>query len=205
MKIFRSVILAASICMGGGGETFAQDVQALTCSSAVRANPAFSGDRLPPANLPVGTILTSILDKEHFPCTVAGKWVLADGTRVPDGDRLALLVRFNLVVYAPLVRGNEIHAPDLRGMFLRGKNYERPPADGNAEGDLALGARQSDDVGPHKHGYRVGYANAGGGGSGAQWHSAAGETTGDPTPAGTLRRLETRPRSVTVNYFVRVD
>lgn len=184
----------------------AQDVEILDCSSAVKSDPDFAASRLAPAELPIGTILTSILDKKHFPCTVGGTWALAAGGKVATRTKFAILVRQNLTVYAPLVRGNDIYVPDLRGVFLRGKNYDRALNEGNVDGDLALGSQQGDDIGQHRHPYIRGYADAGvmGSAGDGNWHGTAGGITAGVESDG-FKRAETRPRNVTVNFYIRID
>jgi len=200
--------LMLAICLGAvlHCETAAQaqDAEILACSSAIKNNPDFAQDRLAPAELPIGTILTSILDKQHFPCTAGGTWALAAGGKIGPRTKFAILVRQNLTVYAPLVRGNDIYAPDLRGVFLRGKNYDRPLNEGNVDGDLALGTQQADDVGPHRHSYTRGYADASNAGRGSAWHDSPSGETGDILSDG-FKRAETRPKNVTVNFYIRVD
>jgi len=82
----------------------------------------------------VGEIVASMLDVPTFEklnnVTDKVKWVLANGIACPNSDYLTL----DPVKHATL--------PDLRGVFLRGKNHNRDKATGNAEGDLELGAYQ---------------------------------------------------------------
>jgi hypothetical protein len=182
-----------------------RNAEDLICATKIKNNPGFKRSKISPADLPIGTILSSSLHKDHFPCTVGGKWVLADGGKIPDRSKFALLVRFNLDLYAPLVSGNSILAPDLRGVFLRGKNYGRTSTEGNPDGDSTIGTQQIDDVGPHRHNAQRGYANAAGHDSGNGWQGEAGAPSGDPIVDGRRNRLETRPKNVTASFFIRVD
>jgi len=82
----------------------------------------------------VGEIVVSMLDVATFKRIndVAGKikWVLADGNPCPNSD------------YFTLDPVKHKSVPDLQGVFLRGKNYNRDKTQGNADGDLELGAYQ---------------------------------------------------------------
>jgi hypothetical protein len=155
--------------------------------------------------LPVGSIVASILSPSDFAKQMpkGEVWQLADGTPVPQGP-LQALIR-NSAEYRALNPSNVAHKPDLRGVFLRGKNAKRNDNMGNPGNvELDVGSYQSDDVGPHTHGQRVGYPDAGGADSGDRWHGEAGTQTGNPTTATGYDRLETRPRNVTVYYYIRV-
>lgn len=153
------------------------------------------------STLPVGTIISSVLDQTEFakqagdPATfdlITSKWTLADGKLV-SGSHYAE-VRAN----APV--------PDLRGVFLRGKNNGRPDGRGNPQ-ELGLGEYQDDQFQDHVHQYNRGGnvqngtelyafpANANGGIERAPTNFIIQGKHGD----------ETRPRNVTVNYYVRIN
>lgn len=162
--------------------------------------------------LPIGSIVASILSAEDFKTVVpAGqKWTLANGDPMPAGPLQHLLS--NKSYYKALSKNNVAMLPDLRGMFLRGQNsghanLSAPRNDGlqNPE-HVDVGGYQSDDVGPHIHPQKVGYADAGvvGQAQDGCWHGRAGDSTSPPSPEGGHPRVETRPRNVTVNYFIRI-
>jgi len=103
-------------------------------------------DQLTKKELPVGTVVASLLDSKEFPSEVgdpatydvkASKWTLADGKSV-SGTRWAEL------------RG-DAPVPNLCGMFLRGKsNGKRSGVE-----EIELGKEQSDSVDQHQHNVRV--------------------------------------------------
>ena len=149
--------------------------------------------------LPVGSIIASILSEPDFKRqTPSGEhWELADGKDVPAGA-LQTLMRNN-AYYKVLNPNNVAKKPDLQGVFLRGKNNTRKDGHGTPNNeDLDIGLYQADDVGPHTHESKVGFANYGEPAQGAGWQGEAWTTT--KPSAG----LETRPRNVTVNFYIRV-
>ena len=64
-------------------------------------------------------------------------WVLADGRSVTGS------------AYATITGTTAI--PDMRGLFLRGKNNGRTDGNKNPDGDLGLGAIQGDQIVSHVH------------------------------------------------------
>ena len=103
------------------------------------------------ASIPVDTIVTSLLDPVQFakeagdPPTFdlsQSKWTLADG-KIVSGT-----------TYAALSANSPI--PDLRGLFLRGKNNKRGDGHENPEGELALGQFQDDKFQEHMHDFNRG-------------------------------------------------
>ena len=150
----------------------------------VRIPPLYS---IPELNSRVGEIIASMLSPDKFALVYGSDWVLADGRPVPDNSRYKAYVGPN--------------APDLRGVFLRGRNYDRPPTDGNPSGDTPLGTYQVDELKSHDHGYTV-YNDKiprTGGSTADIWRNDKPART---TPTG---GLETRPRNVTVNYYIRIN
>lgn len=151
--------------------------------------------------LPVGSIIASILRPDDFKAHMpAGEhWELADGTAVPKGTLQSLIQ--NNAYYKLLNPNNVAKKPNLQGVFLRGKNNKRDDNKGSPNNqDLEMGAYQEDDIGPHTHTQTVGYANAAAEHQGDGWHGQGSTTTGNPDSGG----LETRPRNVTVNFYIRV-
>lgn len=144
---------------------------------------------------PIGTIKTSLLSETQFQSEVGPEWILADGRDVTGSD------------YA-LLTGNTTVA-DLRGMFLRGKNNGRSDGKENPDGDLALGAFQSDAFQGHVHPMR---GVTTGGPSGICFEdigeSAPINSSGPVSDGvnGTPRiAKETRPVNNTVNYFIKIN
>lgn len=83
---------------------------------------------------PVGSILDSMLTEVQFQAQWNVGWILADGRSVV-GSRYHTLT------------GHTV-APDLRGMFLRGKDNGRGL---NPDGELALGTETPDQMLAHTH------------------------------------------------------
>lgn len=158
----------------------------------------------------VGHIMTSVLDTSEFYSRFNRGdelWVLADGRIALPGTAY----RTYLDRVAPNSNGQ---TPDLRGIFLRGKNYDRDVTKGNPNGDKGLGHYAFDSFKEHDHGINKAngtlewYVRQQGGThavppSGADGHLAGTSNTNySISPSG---GDETRPRNVTVNYFLRIN
>ncbi|WP_316224969.1 MULTISPECIES: hypothetical protein [unclassified Bradyrhizobium] len=152
--------------------------------------------------LPVGSIVPSILNladfKKQMPSTET--WELADGTKLAKNS-LAKIIEAGGTDYAALNPGNAPTKPNLNGAFLRGRDYSAPTALRNPDGLQPVGTFQTDGVGPHSHPQKVGYANASAMNQGDGWHGQGGDNTGNPNNG----LPETRPKNVTVNFFIRVN
>lgn len=134
----------------------------------------------------VGDIIQSMLTEEQFIAENGAGWVLADGRSVA-GTKYATLIGASV--------------PDLRGRFLRGKNYTRVSG-GNPDGDLNLGQEQGDQYKSHDHNVAAGnYAsfNAGNISRGATGGTTLNQSTG--LQGGN----ETRPANTTVNFFIKIN
>jgi hypothetical protein len=137
--------------------------------------------------LPIGSIVDSTLTEVQFQAQIGNPspvtWVLADGRDI-TGTSLQLLT-------------GQLNAPDLRGIFTRGKNNGRADGNQNPDGDLAIGTYTADKFLSHTHSYR----EPGGGGVSGEPGSQGliGATTGG---AG---GNETAPKTITVNKFIRIN
>lgn len=80
----------------------------------------------------VGDVRQSMLSEAQFQSENGNEWILCDGRDVTGSD------------YAS-VTGNTV-LPDMRGMFVRGKNNGRVDGDENPSGDLALGTYEDADA-----------------------------------------------------------
>lgn len=162
--------------------------------------------RPPKASAPVGTVVASLLTPAQFAAEVPDDevWVVADGSTNHTNTRW-----FEVTGKAAI--------PDLRGRFLRGANLGRAVAQGNPD-DTALGAEQGDRFGRHSHTVYTGAVRGREDGCQAQAFWGRGENdnfaesaglctsgSGDNSPLSMEGGAETRPRNVTVNYYVRVD
>jgi hypothetical protein len=141
--------------------------------------------------LPVGSVVASMLTESQFQDQASTAWILSDGRNVA-ASAFALLTGFTTV-------------PDLRGVFVRGKNGARSGATGNSGGDLALGTYQADAFAAHTHQehYRTPSAAAGGSDGGGDTDRGLNDVFENTGSAGT--GTETMPRNVTLNYFIRIN
>lgn len=160
-------------------------------------------------NSPVGTVVPSLLTESQFQSELGTHWVLADGRNV-TGTRFASLFGSNTL-------------PDMRGVFLRGKDNGA-----GKDSERALGNYQTDAFQGHQHGQMFG-SNAGHNipenttaSTGGTYQSSVGNASGYFSgnfngyqvitsniyagSNGTPRTdNETRPKNVTVNYFIKIN
>ena len=139
----------------------------------------------------VGDITASMLSEVQFRQQPdGGRWVLADG-RTVSGTRYAAIT-------------GKQNAPDLRGVYLRGRNFSRDRSTGNADGDLDLGTHQRFQNAAHSHGYTwMKPDNSIDGVDSTAFPS--GEHHNEVTNTAVSGGSEARPNSVTINYFIRVN
>jgi hypothetical protein len=133
--------------------TYGQSLTKFSAGSAAKAGEVYGNDSLLLAKinalqakcdsvanvkttLPIGTIVTSILDSGAFNKVAGAGWVLADG-------------RGGSFEYFSTTGNTNI--PDLRGVFLRGVNAGR--TDGNQDPDASrlVGSFQTDSIISHSH------------------------------------------------------
>jgi hypothetical protein len=153
---------------------------------------------------PIGTVIYSMLDQDQMNVQVGGPniWVIADGSSAAG------------TTYGS-VTGNA-SLPDLRGVYPRGKNYGRSTTTGNPDGNLAVGTYQGDQFGLHNHNFNdPGHTH----GSDARALTTGGQVGGGDSsfPFANIQSAftgitfnaqggnETRPRSVTLNPFIRIN
>lgn len=135
----------------------------------------------------VGSTVCTMLDLDTFLKKNGESWVLADGREAPPGSDYCKLV--------------DVKVPDLRGVFLRGRNYDRNLAEGNADGDLKLGTYQKGAIAAHTHSYiQMVYNNAIDGVDSTTRNSY--EHHNEERQTGAAGGVETRPNCVTVNIFI---
>jgi len=132
----------------------------------------------------VGEIKISLLSVEKFKSLYGNAWVLMDGAN-QEGTQYAELT------------GNKT-VPDARGAFLRMYNNGRNDGLQNPD-EVKLGDYQIDDFKSHTHTY------SDSGGSSRFRYNAAGGWEGTPNQqTGASGGKETRPKNITVNYFIKV-
>ena len=153
----------------------------------------------------VGDIITSALTEAQFQAQRNGTWVLMDGRSVVGSRYQALTSQANI--------------PDGRGLFLRGKNNGRVDGLQNPAGEVAIGTYQADDNKAHTH-----TTSGGGGGSATTYvdQNVVGGAnqlvgTNNTAPAGSYTfpggavtvnssgGVDSRPRNITVNYFIKIN
>jgi len=140
---------------------------------------------------PVGTIVASLLEETQFQAqpNIGRLWVLARGQSAAGSRYAAITGRTSL--------------PDLRGVFLRSGNADLSEQEranrGNPE-NKKLGEYQADAFKTHHHS-NMNPGGVDGNRSGRQdaWYGGGAGSTGATGEA------ETRPRNVTVNYFVKIN
>ncbi|HLP77015.1 MAG TPA: hypothetical protein VK327_08860 [Candidatus Paceibacterota bacterium] len=153
------------------------------------------------ANVPIGTIVASMLPPQQFaqivgdpfpPNQERSKWVLADGNGIAAS------------LYGKVSR--EQNAPDLRGMFLRGMNEGR--TNGDPESGRKAGGYQSDAFENHGHTTTA---------TEKRWSDApapgyTSDSRAKNAPAGQVTdviggktNIETRPKNVAVYYYIKIN
>lgn len=139
----------------------------------------------------LGCVEQSVLTEAQFQNVNGSNWVLCDGRNIV-GSKLAQLTGIS-------------NAPDLRGEFLRGKNFGKFT---DVE-EAALGDSKGDTVGPHQHIVRVFDSNAPEARVGAGIYWDGGKRFTDETAplvqGVAAANPETRPKNVTVNFFYKIN
>jgi len=166
---------------------------------------------------PIGTIISSMLDFDSFNkltnnnentgadvWSFKSKWAPCDGRPVGGS-------KYN--VWAGAVGAN---APDLRGVFLRGLNQFAPDEPTSVSANQKdpetkkAGEFQNDDLKSHTHTLKIpqfyGSSATPAGGPGVAGnnyltYTTSTQTTGDATHPGD----ETRPKNVSIYYYIRIN
>ncbi|BBM84558.1 hypothetical protein UABAM_02919 [Candidatus Uabimicrobium amorphum] len=135
----------------------------------------------------IGDIKYSLLPLDEFQKQNGSGWVLLAGQEI-EKTPLALVLGIKKL-------------PDARGVFLRGRNYNRSKNEGNPKGDLLVGTYQKDDF--KSHGHKTTNANSHNGHGRPATGGDGSEGVGYHTSCNSGGR-ETRPRCITVNIYVKV-
>lgn len=156
------------------------------------------------ANLPIGSIIPSMLDSRLFAEAVGddpnhfdpknSNWALADGREIPGS-------RYNTDY------GGQKNVPDLRGLFLRGLNGDRSDEKKDPDGNERFpGDYQKDSYAAHLHSIPVSqnsgkiwgfnYGGQGNFGGPGQKHYRTTSETGVK---------ETRPKNAAVYYYIKIN
>lgn len=144
------------------------------------------------SQVPIGSVIYSMLTEEQFQGQTSEGWVLADGRDCSTSD------------YA-LLTGNTT-VPDLRYVFIRGKANGRvinPPADE----EITLGDYRGDTFQDHKHVISASRLEKTGGplvhDDGSEYVINGTNTTDGSQTVGAA--YETKPKNVTLNAFFRIN
>ena len=142
----------------------------------------------------VGQIIISVLDSAtFFKKFSSDEWMLANGQEVPTSA-----VDFRKIY------GTNV--PDLRGVFIRGKNYSRNDEFKNPIGDVPNGYVQMDEIKSHYHDFYftlIGFGFGGHGGGDNNTVISADPTRPNNSTKSTIGE-ETRPKNVTLSYYIRI-
>lgn len=170
-------------------------------SNASSSFGAFASSATRTDSSPIGMIIPSMLTEAQFQALNGTSWVLAQGQTATG------------TAYASITGQSTI--PDLRGMFLRGKNNGRVDGNQDSGGERALGSFQSDALQNINATWQSGTANASNT-SGAV--TATAGSASDPQGTGRAHGIftfdaanvartatETRSRNIAVNYFIKVN
>ncbi|MFG1481427.1 hypothetical protein ABMA79_07420 [Halobacteriovorax sp. HFRX-2_2] len=145
------------------------------------------------SELPVGTIITSLLQPVQFQREMGSEWRLMDGSKI-NGSHLASMFGDRL--------------PDARGKFLRMANNGANCGDkNNCDFDVenrTPGHYQKDTLKSHTHSYSDTVPNTHLG-WGLEDHSGNAGFQGNGKNTGSTGGHETRPKNIAVNYFVKVE
>ena len=133
-------------------------------------------------------IVPSMLTLAQFQAINGTTWVLANGASVSGS------------AYATITGNSTV--PDLRGMFLRGKNNGRADTNEDPGGERLLGNLQNDELRGHDHARSL--VGIGGGTNQGPAFSGGGGFIGGNTTTVTSG-AETRPKNIAVNYFIKIN
>jgi hypothetical protein len=138
----------------------------------------------------VGEIVASMLPENKFIDLYGKDWALANGEKTPSWAAYKII---------------SDTLPDLRGVFLRGKNYDRPLSKGNPNGDLKLGTYSDDMFENHTHAIQISQKTD-------NFNRAILYRSEQNVPNKTVESqgsatggIETRPKNITVNYFIKIN
>lgn len=153
-------------------------------------------------NSRVGEVVASVLHKDAFREVYGEEWELLEGQPVTDADLLRLL---------RIEQPGVTNLPDARGVFLRGKQYDKPKG-GASYGDKPTGTQVSDMIGSHTHpgdkdniirGFWKGRPFVPGG-TGGDTTTGNGVRNADMSRTGAAGGPETMPRHIVINFYVKV-
>ena len=173
----------------GNGDFLANKQRIQAVPYSVKADYAATADHAKTATLadngvPPGTVVA------YWGTTPPEGWLMADGSPVPEGDEYSAL--------SALVGAN---VPDLRGMFLRGKNNDRSDEWKDPDGGRELGSYQASANKAHHHTVAVRQNSVGM----VDWEPARGHFgTASSVSTSSSGGDESRPNNTAVNYIIKI-
>lgn len=132
----------------------------------------------------IGDVVMSVLNEAQFQAERGTGWVLMDGRSVIGSEY-------------ETVTGNS-NIPDARGRYLRMQDHG---AGVNPAGNITPGNTQADENASHQH-IVSGFQFGGGPNTGLIWGNGGSGATFVTSASG---GAETRPRTIIVNVFIRID
>ena len=147
-------------------------------------------------NLPIGTIVPSMLEYSDFKKIVDGLWVPADGDDVPRNSK-----------YYEITKQRKL--PDLRGAFLRGLNeFENGNSidlnKGDPDSNREAGSYQADAT--LKRELVINKQYTAEGTTGQDWSlSYGGVHSKHALRFSTGEGIETRPKNIAVYYYIKIN
>jgi hypothetical protein len=191
------VLPRGTISIGTGGDTlqlfFAEQYNPeLPEAAAAQMRSNIESLKQALSNNCLSCIQPSVLPEPKFQAMNGSGWVLCAGQDMKD-SKLAKLI-------------GETKVPDLRGVYLRGKKYDRSlPAEFKDVADIELGTYSKDAIGPYQPKIRVYHPGSGQVGGGILWDGGKEFLlTTDSLVPETRDAPETQPKNVTVNYYCKV-
>lgn len=155
-------------------------------------------------NAGIGEIVTSILDVEEFERQYGPDWALMDGRELRNKPLIAFL---STSLKNP--ETGKTHLPDARGKFLRMNNNNASGEDYDPDDQRSLGSEQSDELKSHSHTQHERRPGSNCCKEGARWGDIFVNPSNDripaPIPTEETGGAETRPKNISINYFIRVS
>jgi len=142
----------------------------------------------------IGDVKYSVLEPAKFMDQNPG-WVLLDGGASQQSRDLFQKSALHLQLKFPAL-------PDARGVFIRAMNLGRGSADGDPEGDAAVGRYQGDQLKLHSHGISIAVTNDE---KGTQVRGGVEDRNLSAGQTASVGGNETRPRNIALYVYVKIQ